>query len=251
MKGKVNLEWDDRDVLPKEVQPNLAFLFEKMEELTLKTVGAKEGERILDIGCGRAKDAVKLSKNGATVIGLEPSRVMLGYAKDNIRGFEVSLVRGVGEYLPFKPRSFDKVLCKGSLDHFFSPEKVIEEIARVLKEEGRAIISIANFECLGFKIDKILYRLAKPMFPKGRRVWEVPPDHTFKLDYLSLKRLLKGRLKTKRVIGVSFLFGLHLWGEFLSKLPHPLSWAILSFLDKIVRPFPSLADVIICECSPL
>lgn len=253
MKGKVNLEWDDRDVLPAEVHPPLAFLFKKMTQVTLEMMMARGGERILDIGCGRALDAVELSKREATIIGLEPSTLMINHAKRHIAHSDskMSLIQAIGECLPFKYGSLDKVMCKGSLDHFVNPTKAIQEMTFALKQEGKAIIAIANFNNLGFKIAKLLYQVAKPLFPQGRKVWEIPPDHTCKLDYPSLKNLMKGHLKVNRAMGVSFLFGLPWWGWLLHKLPYPLSFAILWLLDKVARPFPSLADVIVVECSPL
>ena len=83
----------------------------------------RRGEMILDIGCGRGIDGVELAKKGAVVIGLEPSQVMISHARNHIseNGANMSLVRGVGEYLPFRAQSVDKVVCKGALDHFPEP----------------------------------------------------------------------------------------------------------------------------------
>jgi ubiquinone/menaquinone biosynthesis C-methylase UbiE len=72
-----------------------------MLELTLKEVDAREGEVILDVGCGKAIDAAKLSKSGALVVGIEPSKVMLARAKEHLSktGEDVALTQGIGEKL--------------------------------------------------------------------------------------------------------------------------------------------------------
>jgi len=253
---KIDLEWNDDDVLPTVIYPNLDFLFQQMLRLTLKEVDPSQGELILDVGCGRAVDGARLWEKGAKVIGLEPSQVMIARAKEYLseNNARVALARGIGENLPFKPHSFDKVMSKGALDHFFSPSQTMEEIARVLKPGGQMIISIANFDSLGFRLGKKLYPITKflaPSLAKERKPWELPPDHKYKFDYPFLSSLVKQHFEINETKGISLFFGLPLWGSFLSKLPHSISYALLRTLDKLARPFPSLADVILMKCTPI
>jgi len=253
---RIDLEWNDDDVVPAVVYPNLDFLFQQMLNLTLKEVAPGEGELILDVGCGRAIDGARLWEKGARVIGLEPSRVMLVRARQYLtaNNARVALAQGIGEDLPFKPHSFDKVMCKGALDHFVSPKKTMEEIARVLKPDGEMILSIANFNSLGFRMGKRLYPLTKSLAPslaKERQPWELPPDHKYKFDYPFLSTLVKQHFEVRKAKGISLFFGLPLWGSFLSRLPHSVSYALLKTLDRLARPFPSLADVILLKCTPI
>jgi ubiquinone/menaquinone biosynthesis C-methylase UbiE len=253
---RIDLEWNDDDVVPAVVYPNLDFLFQQMLNLTLQEVDASRGEMILDVGCGRAIDGARLWQKGAGVVGLEPSRVMIARAKEHLRqsGTEVALAQGAAETLPFKPHSFDKVMCKGALDHFLSPGKTMEEIARVLKPGGEMIISVANFDSLSFRLGKRLYPVTKflsPSLAKERKPWELPPDHRYKFDYRFLRGLVNERFEIKKAKGISLFFGLPLWGSFLSRVPHSVSYALLKTLDRLARPFPSLADVILIKCSPI
>ena len=96
--NKVDLDWDDRHVFPSKVYPDVAFLLQRMNEVTLEKAGVSGGELVLDIGCGRAIDAVELANKGGRCLGLEPSRKMLNHAQKyiNNNGREVSLVQGVG-----------------------------------------------------------------------------------------------------------------------------------------------------------
>lgn len=255
MKGKVDFEWDDRDVVPEVVNPDVEFLFRRMIEATREKVNPGWGEKILDIGCGRGTDGVKLAEKGAMVIGLEPSTVMIVHARNHIaeNGVNMTLIQGVGEHLPFGAESLDKIVCKGALDHFLDPAMVIRQIATVLKPEGKAIIAIANFESLGFKLGKKVCLFRKMLGFKdaeGRMPWEIPPDHTYKFDCSLLKRLVNKYLKVEQAIGVSLLFGLPWWGTFLAKCPRGISLCILNTLDKIARHIPSLSDVVILRCRP-
>ena len=115
------------------------------------------------------------------------------------------------------------------------------------------VISIANFNSLGFRLGKKLYpvtKLLSPSLDKERKPWEPPPDHTYKFDYPFLSSLVKQHFEIKETKGISLLFGLPLWGSFLSRLPQRVSYGILNILDKLARPFPCLADVILMKCTP-
>jgi len=252
---QVDVNWNDDEVVPAVVYPNLDFLFQQMLHMTLEEVAPGLGELILDVGCGRAIDGARLREKGAEIVGLEPSRVMMVRAMEHLSktGARVALAQGVGEFLPFKSHSFEKVMCKGALDHFLSPSEAIQEIARVLKPEGELIVSIANFNSLGFRLGERLYPMTKilsPSLAKERKPWELPPDHTYKFDYQFLSNLVRPHFEIKHAIGISLFFGLPLWGSFLSKLPSSVSYALLKTLDKLARPYPSLADVILVRCTP-
>ena len=253
--SQFDLHWDDGDIFPAVVYPDAEFLFRRMNEVTIECVNPGQGETILDVGCGRGIDGVEMAKKGALVIGLEPSNIMVRHAKNNIsqNGAGMGLVQGVGEHLPFQLRSVDKVVCKGALDHFPSPAMVMEQIALVLRPEGKAIIAIANFESLGFRLGKMVWWFRKLFGFKDseeRMLWEMPEDHTYKFDYLFLRRLVKNYLKIEQAIGVSLLFGLPWWGTFLAKCPKSMSLAILNSLDRLARRLPSISDVVVLRCGP-
>jgi len=255
MKMQVDLEWDDGHVLPPKVYPDVAFLFQRLNEVTVAAVEAGGGEVVLDIGCGRAIDAIEVARKGGKCLGLEPSKRMIEQGRKCIAasGAEVSLVQGIGEHLPFKTGSLDRVVCKGSLDHFPDPAKALEEMARVLKPGGRAIIAIANFECLGFRLGRALLALQR-LLRRGKtgegNIWQIPPDHTYKFDHASLRHLVKPYLKVEGCTGVSLLFGLPHWSSLLARLPSGVSRAILVALDGLACRLAPLSDGIVLTCSP-
>ena len=253
--SQFDLQWDDGDIFPAVVYPDAEFLFRRMNEVTLECVNPGQGETILDIGCGRGIDGVEMAKKGAVVIGLEPSNVMIRHARNHIsqNGAGMTLIQGVGEHLPFQLRSLDRIVCKGALDHFPDPAMVMEQIALVLRHEGKAIIAIANFESLGFRLGKMAWWFRKIFGFKaseGRMLWEMPEDHTYKFDYSFLRRLVRSYLKVEQAIGVSLLFGLPWWGIFLAKCPKGMSLAILNSLDRLARRLPSISDVVVLRCRP-
>ncbi len=253
--SQFDLEWDDKDVVPEVVNPDVNFLLQRMNEVVLEKVAPMQGEMIVDIGCGRGIDGVELAKRGAVVIGLEPSNIMIEHAKNHIaqNGASMAVIQGVGEHLPFQAQSVDKIVCKGALDHFPDPAMVIRQIAMVLKPRGKAIIAIANFESLGFKLGRIVWRFRKKLgfkSPEGRMPWEMPEDHTYKFDYAFLRRLVGDWLEVEQASGISLLFGLPWWGVFLAKCPRGMSLGVLNTLDELARHLPSLSDVVVLRCKP-
>jgi len=225
-----------------------------MNEVVIETVAANSQELVLDIGCGRAFDAVELARSGGQCSGLEPSRKMIGYAREHIagNGTYVNLTQGVGEYLPFKTNTFDKIVCKGALDHFHHPVEAIAEMTRVLKPHGKAIIAIANFECLGFKMARWFFTLQRILFRQtgNMDLLQIPEDHTMKFDYAVLKRQVKPYFKIERAIGISLLSGLPGWSSFLDHLPEKFALAMLKGLDKLAGRLPGFSNVIILTCRP-
>ena len=253
--NKVDLAWEDGHVFPRKPYPDVAFLYRRMNEVTLGKVATSKGEAVLDIGCGRATDAITLAKEGGNCSGLEPSRKMLDLALEYIArdNTALNLVQGTGEYLPFKADTFDRVICKGALDHFPHPDRAIEEMARVLKPRGKAIIAVTNFESLGFKLGRQLFRLIR-IFSREKAEYQdvllVPGDHTLKYDYSVLQRLVEPHLIIEQSTGVSLLFGVPFWGALLDRLPAKVSLVILNTLDKLARHLPAISNVIVLKCSP-
>ncbi len=253
MEPRVNLEWDDAEVVPERVYPDTAFVFNRMTQETRAMVGLRSGEVVLDIGCGRALDALHLARKGGRAIGLDPSGRMIAAARGCIRDSDVALVRGIGEALPFRRHSIDKAICKGSLDHFVDPPKTISEMHHVLKPGGEAVIAIANFESLGCRLGRVWHPMAKrlPFAGKNERLpWEIPPDHTYKFDYPLLKSLVGCHFEVGKTVGISLLWTAPYWGKALALLPRRLSAALLALMDRIARRFPSLSDVIVIKGTP-
>ncbi|UCH42818.1 MAG: methyltransferase domain-containing protein [Dehalococcoidales bacterium] len=253
--SKVDLDWEDGHVFPQKPYPDVAFLYRRMNEVTLGALATDKGDKILDVGCGRATDAITLAGEGGRCSGLEPSRKMLELALESIirENSGLNLVQGTGEYLPFGPASFDRVICKGALDHFPSPGKAIEEMARVLKPGGRVIIAVTNFESLGFKLGRQLFKLIGIFSrekAKYRDVLLVPTDHTLEFDYPVLKKLVEPYLAIEQSTGVSLLFGVPFWGALLDRLPGRVSLAILNTLERLACRFPAMSNVIVLKCRP-
>lgn len=250
-----DLDYAPDDFFPGPYRPDTQFYIDRLREATMQAARRLRRGRILDVACGTAREMIQLSQKGWQAWGLDASPKMLAAARRDAEqeGASVNLVRGIAETLPFPDSSFDRLTCKGALDHFADPQTFIREAARVLKPNGRAVIAVTNYESLSCKLGRWLYPLFLRlgwMSTTERPYWVIPPDHTFKGDYDRIIRLGDGWLELRKSFGVSLLWLFPGWGSFLAKLPQPLALVILRTADSIARLTPSMSDVIISVWSP-
>jgi len=116
---------------------------------TLGFANIKEGETVLDLGCGSGGDVLKaacqVGENG-TVIGLDFSEEMLEKARRRISDCQydnILFVRSDIEEIKIDDDSVDVVISNCVINHAKSKQKVYEEIYRVLKSGGRFVVSDA------------------------------------------------------------------------------------------------------------
>lgn len=96
------------------------------------------GGAILDVGCGDGGLVRFLTKEGARVVGLEPSAGQLARARNAEAVGGEGYVRGVAEALPFPDAGFDAVVFSNSLHHVPVPQQAaaLAEAGRVLRSGG-------------------------------------------------------------------------------------------------------------------
>jgi SAM-dependent methyltransferase len=107
----------------------------------------KEGEVVLDLGCGAGFDAfLASSKVGKTgkVIGVDMADEMLEKAKENAKKnnyFNVEFKKGDIESLPINDSSIDAIISNCVINLAPDKKKVFKEAYRVLKTNGRLMVS--------------------------------------------------------------------------------------------------------------
>jgi len=100
--------------------------------------------RLFDVGCGSGNLIVEISERlpHLELIGMDISAEILDQAK--LRADEkqkkIEFKEGSVEKLPFADKSVDFIVSTFSLHHWINPQKAFQEIYRVLKKEGVALI---------------------------------------------------------------------------------------------------------------
>ncbi|MGE0454058.1 MAG: metalloregulator ArsR/SmtB family transcription factor [Vicinamibacteria bacterium] len=96
---------------------------------------------VADLACGSGHAAARLSPCVRRVIGVDQSAAMLTAARKRTAGLpNVELRRGELEALPLDDASVDAALLLLALTYVPEPRGVLEELARVLKPGGRAVV---------------------------------------------------------------------------------------------------------------
>lgn len=107
----------------------------------------REGEAILDLGCGAGVDAIiaaKLVGPSGAVTGIDLVPEMLAKAKENARLAEVDNIvfrESSAEQLPFPNNSFDVVISNGVFNLVVDKIKALGEVFRILKPGGRLMLA--------------------------------------------------------------------------------------------------------------
>src|SRR5262249_1507906 len=93
------------------------------------------------------------------VVGLDISKTFVRTAAENARraGVAVTFLRGNAAEMPFDPESFDFIVCRAAFKNFSEPVRALNEMYRVLKPGGKALIhdlrSDASAEAIGAEVD--------------------------------------------------------------------------------------------------
>lgn len=100
-----------------------------------------ENAKILDVACGPGTYSFPLSRRAKAVVGLDLAEAMLQCAR-RVRRRRSSpvFVQGDAGFLPFASGTFDLCLCAFSFAHFPRPQRVVEEMMRVLRPNGTLAI---------------------------------------------------------------------------------------------------------------
>lgn len=112
-----------------------------------------EPERLLDAGCGQGTPVLRQLSVTATAVGIDVSREQLDLADENAPA--ASLLQGDMTKLPVQDGSFDAITAFHSLIHIplGDHQSVIDEFARVLRPDGRILLTEGQEEWRGRNSD--------------------------------------------------------------------------------------------------
>ena len=118
----------------------------------------ERGMLVLDIGCGNGRNAIFLAERHR-VIGLDISQNMLAMARKNVAlkrvGNRIELVRSDAVSIPLKDSCIDVGFYIAALHHVARAEERLEcmkELRRVMKEGGRALVTVWAFDQPKFQL---------------------------------------------------------------------------------------------------
>ena len=152
----------------------------------IEAVEVGPGVRVLDIACGTGALAAAAARRGASIIGMDFAPTMIGEAIRRYPGIDFRV--GDAEAIPLADASVDAVTCSFGMLHMERPERVLVEVARVLRPvTGRFAVrtwtcvvasvarAVSDRPCRRMPIWECRYLLPRRCFALGTKVIVVQP----------------------------------------------------------------------------
>jgi ubiquinone/menaquinone biosynthesis C-methylase UbiE len=117
--------------------------------------------RILEVAPGPGYLAIEIARRGAyQITGLDISHTFVEIADRNAREarLDIDFRQGNASAMPFAECSFDLVLCRAAFKNFSQPLAAMNEMHRVLKPGGRALIIDLRSDASVAEIDAYIKR---------------------------------------------------------------------------------------------
>ena len=177
MKNNIGKEWEkffdqNEELFKVKTSPALdklkkSELCEKIKKVLCKM--DRDGDRILEIGCGSGKLGVAISTEGFDTTMSDYSMKMVKETrKVSLKisnGKRVKILRENMNKLSYCDNTFDFSFNIGSIEHFLATEErinIIKEMLRVTKKKGKILIVVPNGKHPFYKIWEALIHASIP-----------------------------------------------------------------------------------------
>ncbi len=107
-------------------------------DLLVAMLNPKNTEKALDLGTGPGFVAFRMAEKVSISVGLDFTENMLDIAaRKALSVSNTVFVKGDATSIPFPDETFDIVTCRRAAHHIKNKEKLIKEVRRVLKKDGK------------------------------------------------------------------------------------------------------------------
>ena len=101
---------------------------------------------VLDIACGVGYGTEMMASKCSKVYGCDIDKETIDYARKNYSNTNITFQMMDASSLLFQDNFFDCITCFETMEHLKDHKKTLEEFSRVLKQNGKLIISTPNKE---------------------------------------------------------------------------------------------------------
>ena len=125
-----------------EVADGFTYHFHVRRQRVLELLPQRLG-RVLDVGCGPGVMVEAVLERGGSFEGVDLSPQMVREAAERFGHLnKVSFSEGSIEKIEHPDSTFDQVICMAVLEYLETPDTALREIARVLRPDGIAIVTV-------------------------------------------------------------------------------------------------------------
>ena len=126
------------------------------KQARILTDSLKSGADVLEVAPGPGYLAIEVARRGFHVTGVDISRTFVQIASDHARqaGVGVDFRQGDAADLPVESESFDLVVCQAAFKNFRQPVIALDEMHRVLRTGGTAVIQDMSGEASHADIER-------------------------------------------------------------------------------------------------
>jgi ubiquinone/menaquinone biosynthesis C-methylase UbiE len=193
---------------------------QEYKQRMLAAAPVKQGDHILDIGCGVGLEAQRLARlvgSQGRIVGIDKSEAMVSEARRRIAGNSLPIDYGVGDanQLDFADHSFDLCRSERVLLYVEDVQCVLEEMLRVVRPGGHLVLYDLDYggavvdapDCnLTRRIGQYLTDSSPngwvgrqlPLFFRRKGLLDVAiASHSLLLSYPLFRRVVEGPLEQK------------------------------------------------------
>ncbi|MEW6558556.1 MAG: methyltransferase domain-containing protein [Elusimicrobiota bacterium] len=111
----------------------------------LSLVGDLTGKKVIDVGCGYGELLEEIDAHyKCSLYGVDIIDIRLAELLKKLPGRIIIKNSDIQSNIPFPNDYFDIVFLLETLEHLKNPDKCIEEIKRIVKEDGLIVLTIPN-----------------------------------------------------------------------------------------------------------
>lgn len=122
----------------------------------LKHIGT--GNTVLDVGCCLGHISDMIAKLGNKVVGIDITPELIEEAKKNFSNVKFMCVDAMALQNYFSENDFDYVVAGEVIEHVLDPTFFLKEILKILKKDGKLILTTQNSNGIQFRIRMLLGR---------------------------------------------------------------------------------------------
>jgi len=116
-------------------------------DIAVELLGQCQGKAVLDLGCGEGHVARRLARSGAKVVGVDPTKPLLDFARaaESKQPLGIDFRLEAAEHLrSLDDSSLDAVVSVLALHHVKDLRVALSEVHRVLRPGGRFCVVIPH-----------------------------------------------------------------------------------------------------------